>query len=75
MSNYQTFRPLNYDEISVWDQALETAALRFWMLRLVALARKREGGPQAPAHVKDPNDFLEILLARRNDPQWELVKS
>ena len=27
--------------------AVETAALRFWMLRLVALARKREGGPLA----------------------------
>ena len=38
LSNYQVLRPLTCDEISVWDQALETAALRFWMLRLVALA-------------------------------------
>lgn len=75
VSNYQKIRSLTEAEMSVWDIALETAALRFWMLRLVALARKREGGPSAPHHVKDPNTFLNILLARRNDPQWELVKN
>ena len=49
--------------------AVETAALRFWILRLVALARKREGGAGPLPHVKDPNDFLEILISRRHDPQ------
>lgn len=73
MSGYQQHRPLIADEIDCWPLAVETAALRFWMLRLVALARKREGGPQAPPHVKDPNDFLEILVARRLDPQCQLI--
>ncbi len=74
ISGYQTQRPLTAEEISVWPDALETAALRFWMLRLVALARQQEGGPQAPPHVKDPNDFLHILRARRADPQCELLQ-
>lgn len=73
LSAYQSARPLSDSERAQWASALETAALRFWMLRLVALARKREGGPQAPPHVKDPNDFLQILLARRNDPQCHLL--
>ncbi|NBS11991.1 MAG: homoserine kinase [Gammaproteobacteria bacterium] len=66
-------RPLTPAEADAWAGALETAALRFWMLRLVALARKREGGPQAPPHVKDPNDFLTILKARRANPQRQIV--
>ena len=70
---YNAFRTLTTEEVSQWPQAAETAALRFWMLRLVALARKREGGPQAPPHVKDPNDFLDILVARRADPQCNLI--
>lgn len=73
MRGYNRYRPLTDQEISFWPPAVETAALRFWMLRLVALARKREGGPQAPPHVKDPNDFLEILISRRHDPQCELI--
>lgn len=75
IAGYQAHRPLTSEEISAWPEALETAALRFWMLRLVALARKHEGGPQAPPHVKDPNDFLNILRARRTDPQCELLQS
>jgi len=73
LAAYQSERPLSDLEQLQWPLALETAALRFWMLRLVALARKREGGPQAPPHVKDPNDFLQILLARRKDPQCALI--
>ena len=45
--------------MSHWPPAVETAALRFWILRLVALARKR-GRPAGPPHVKDPNDFLKF---------------
>lgn len=70
---YVRHRPLTADEQDAWAGALETAALRFWMLRLVALARKREGGPQAPPHVKDPNDFLIILQARRHDAQSAIL--
>lgn len=73
LAAYQEKRALTAEEVRLWPLALETAALRFWMLRLVALARKREGGPQAPPHVKDPNDFLKILGARRQDPQCELL--
>ena len=73
MSGYNRYRPLTDQEISHWPPAVETAALRFWMLRLVALARKRDGGPHAPPHVKDPNDFLEILISRRHDPQCQLI--
>lgn len=74
IQGYGWERPLTEPECGLWALALETAALRFWMLRLVALARKREGGPQAPPHVKDPNDFFTILRARRTDPQCELLK-
>jgi homoserine kinase type II len=75
VAGYQEERALTDDELSIWALALETAALRFWMLRLVALARKREGGPKAPPHVKDPNDFLAILSARRSDPQCDLISN
>ena len=74
-SRYHALRPLTAEEISHWPRATETAALRFWMLRLVALARKREGGPKAPPHVKDPNDFLVILVARHADPQCDLISA
>jgi homoserine kinase type II len=73
VSGYNAFRTLTSEEITQWPLAVETAALRFWMLRLVALVRKREGGPQAPPHLKDPNDFLDILVARRADPQCDLI--
>ena len=74
-SRYHALRPLTDEEIFHWPRAVETAALRFWMLRLVALARKREGGPKAPPHVKDPNDFLVILIARHADPQCDLISA
>ncbi len=62
---YEAVRPLSVDELAAWDIVIQTAALRFWMLRLVALARRAEGGPDAPPHVKDPKVFEQILLARR----------
>ena len=62
---YEAVRPLNEQEQSQWDIVIQTAALRFWMLRLVALARRAEGGPGAPPHVKDPGAFEQILTARR----------
>ena len=65
MDAYQAIRPLTPAESDCWDLALQTAALRFWMLRLVALARRAEGGPGAPPHVKDPKAFEDILRARR----------
>lgn len=61
----QAIRGWNDQESDLWKGALETAALRFWMLRLVALARRAEGGPNAPPHVKDPSVFENILLHRR----------
>ena len=75
IKGYTQHRALTSEEVHYWPEAVETAALRFWMLRLVALARKREGGPQAPPHVKDPNDFLSILVARRADPQCHLISN
>ncbi|QGG79182.1 homoserine kinase [Litorivicinus lipolyticus] len=65
MDAYQAIRPLTPAELACWDLILQTAALRFWMLRLVALARRAEGGPDAPPHVKDPKAFELILRARR----------
>ncbi|MGB0957718.1 MAG: homoserine kinase [Litorivicinus sp.] len=66
MGAYQAIRPLTANEQRDWDITLQTAALRFWMLRLVALARRAEGGPDAPPHVKDPKAFELILRARRD---------
>ena len=63
---YEAVRPLSDQELAQWDLVIQTAALRFWMLRLVALARRAEGGPDAPPHVKDPAAFERILKARRN---------
>lgn len=65
LNAYTAIRPLQSNEQACWDLALQTAALRFWMLRLVALARRSEGGPNAPPHVKDPKVFETILRARR----------
>lgn len=62
---YESVRPLGPEELAAWDLVMQTAALRFWMLRLVALARRAEGGPGAPPHVKDPVVFEQILRARR----------
>lgn len=62
---YEAVRPLSEAETAAWDIVIQTAALRFWMLRLVALARRAEGGPDAPPHVKDPAAFERILIARR----------
>ena len=62
---YESVRQLTENEQADWNRLLQTAALRFWMLRLVALARRAEGGPDAPPHVKDPIVFERILTARR----------
>ncbi len=74
ITGYESIRTLTIDEIELWPLVIETAAFRFWMLRLVALWKKKRGGVDAPPHVKDPAPFLKILINRRRDPQTELIK-
>lgn len=62
---YQHERPFTEEERKVWPVMLRAAALRFWLSRLHDLHFPREG---ELTHIKNPNEFKNILLARLDLP-------
>lgn len=58
---YQSQRAFHPQEPKVWQYMLRAAALRFWLSRLQDKIFPKDG---EITHIKDPNTFKNILLAR-----------
>lgn len=61
---YQEVRPFTDAEKLCWPEFLCAAGLRFWVSRLWVQAHN-QNHPDQPWAGKDPNEYKQILLARR----------
>lgn len=61
---YQSQRSFHSSEPEVWQYMLRAAALRFWLSRLQDKIFPKDG---EITHIKDPDTFKNILLARIAD--------
>ena len=61
---YHRERPFEDIEGGAWNTMLRAGALRFWLSRLLDLHFPR---PAEVPHVKDPDEYRRVLLARRNE--------
>ena len=58
---YQAERSFHPQEVEIWHYMLRAAALRFWLSRLQDKLFPKDG---EITHIKDPDVFKNILLAR-----------
>jgi homoserine kinase type II len=65
MSAYTQQRALTPAETTHWNLVLRTAAMRFWLSRLLDKHFPREG---ELTQIKDPNAFLKILRQHQEQP-------
>jgi len=63
---YCELRSPDTHEARLWNHFLRMAAFRFWVSRLLAHQTHRPGGL---TEQKDPGQYKQILLDRRNNPQ------
>ncbi len=66
MEAYNARRPLQEEERAAWPGMLRTAALRFWLSRCYDKYFPREGDV---THVKNPDQFRDILRLRSRNPE------
>ncbi|MEM7401849.1 MAG: homoserine kinase [Pseudomonadota bacterium] len=66
---YQVERPFQVGEKTAWQYMLRAAALRFWLSRLQDKLFPKDG---EITHIKDPDVFKNILLARiKHSPELD----
>lgn len=61
LRSYHDIRPLTQEELELWPQMLQAAALRFWISRLFDFYRPR---PAETLKPHDPTHFERILRTR-----------
>lgn len=64
LDGYHGQRPFCEPEGRAWNTMLRAGALRFWLSRLLDLHFPR---PAEVPHVKDPDEYRCVLLARRDE--------
>lgn len=64
LRSYDAIRPLTKEELELWPQMLQAAALRFWISRLFDFYRPR---PAETLKPHDPTHFERILAMRINE--------
>lgn len=69
LEGYAQIRPFTADEAKAWPVLTRTAAMRFWLSRLIpwlGIAQaSRQGGEMK---LKDPEQYKQILLSRIHHP-------
>ncbi|MFN3883018.1 MAG: homoserine kinase [Nitrincola lacisaponensis] len=69
LEGYAQIRPFTRDEAKAWPVLTRTAAMRFWLSRLIpwlGIAQaSRQGGEMK---LKDPDQYKQILLSRIHHP-------
>ncbi len=59
---YANERPFTEDEHAAWPLMLQTAAMRFWLSRLITFHRLEEQIYEAERVIKDPDEYRRILV-------------
>lgn len=66
---YGAVRPFTDEEATAWPTLTRTAAMRFWLSRLIPwLGVQQASRSGISTKLKDPDEFKRILLARINTP-------
>jgi homoserine kinase type II len=69
LSAYHATRAFTKEEREVWPQMTQTAAMRFWLSRLIpAYGVEQEGRDSSEMVIKDPDELKAVLLFRRANP-------
>lgn len=58
---YAEERPFTDDEQAAWPLMLRTAAMRFWLSRLITFHRLEDQDYEAERVIKDPDEYRRIL--------------
>lgn len=67
LQGYSQVRPFTQSERSAWPILSRTAAMRFWLSRLIPLLAAKEA-QRNTEHLKDPEEFKRILEQRKLSP-------
>lgn len=63
LKGYASVRPFEDNEYLAWPQLVRTAAMRFWLSRLIPAM-----DPDSTQKIKDPDELRRILLSRIAKP-------
>ncbi|MET4000666.1 homoserine kinase [Marinobacterium sp. MBR-109] len=66
---YASVRPFTDEEVAAWPTLVRTAAMRFWLSRLIPwLGVEQASRSGISTKLKDPDEFRRVLLARIETP-------
>jgi homoserine kinase type II len=69
LTAYNNARPFTDEERHAWPQMTQTAAMRFWLSRLIpAFGVEQAGRDSSKMVILDPNELKTVLLYRRANP-------